>query len=248
MDSLVQMMAENQSPLLKVLFNELSYLISNKRLKALISILAKFGSADKNLEVLLGSQALKTLYYAKVTAITSYKGSFEQFHDKYIDKFTRKGKACIEVLQKGLVQSPYAAGFGTFLVQRKRKCEGYLGGLSVETMIGRCRGELKDFDCYRLGRFSDIDQRDFEKIISRDFKANSSAGLAFVEELRKRDAKYPQTAGKVQGLLLKASKGDVSGVKSKLSSDIPKEAIPSITGLRVPEGEIKELEAQPFDY
>lgn len=150
-------MAENQSPLLKVLFNELSHLITNKRLKALISILAKFGSPDKNLEVLLGSQALKTLYFAKVTAITSYKGSFEQFHDKYLDKFTRRGKACIEVLQKGLVQSPYAAGFGTFLVQRKRKCEGYLGGLSVEGMIGKCRGELRDFDCYRLGRFSEVD-------------------------------------------------------------------------------------------
>jgi hypothetical protein len=70
-----------------------------------------------------------------------------------------------------------------------------------------------------------------------------------VEELRKRDAKFSQTAAKVQTLLLKATKGDLSSVKSKLS-DIPKEALPSLTGLDIPEGEIKEsdLRSEPFDY
>ena len=182
-------MAENQSPLLRVILNDLSYLISKPCLKNIIVVLAKVGSPEKNLDVLLHSQALKTLYYEKVRSITSYKHSFEQFHDKYLDKFTRRGKECIEILQKNLVLSPYAAGFGSFLIQRKKKCEGYLGGLSVESMISKCKSELNDFDCYMLGRFTEVDLADTKKTITFDFKTNSQNGLAFAEELRKRDAK-----------------------------------------------------------
>jgi hypothetical protein len=49
--------------------------------------------------------------------------------------------------------------------------------------------------------------------------------------------------------LLRAAKGDLSGFKSKLS-DVPKEALPSIRGLEIPEGEIKasEVNNQPFEY
>lgn len=48
---------------------------------------------------------------------------------------------------------------------------------------------MRDFDCFRLGGFSEIDQRDFMKVAERDFKANSSACVGFIEEMRKRDMK-----------------------------------------------------------
>ena len=48
---------------------------------------------------------------------------------------------------------------------------------------------MKDYDCYRLGRFSEIDQKDFLKVAERDFKANSSNCISFIEELRKKDCK-----------------------------------------------------------
>jgi hypothetical protein len=109
-------MLENEASLLKVLLNELSHLISTTNIKAFISLMAKSSLApEKALETLFASQAFKTLYYTKVKSITAYKGSFEQFYDKYLDRLS-KHKPCIEVIQKYLVQAPYAAGFGTFLI------------------------------------------------------------------------------------------------------------------------------------
>ena len=47
------------------------------------------------------------------------------------------------------------------------------------------------------------------------------------------DGKYEQTDIKVKSLLTKAFKGDLSGVKSKIgSSDIPKEAVTLLSGLK----------------
>ena len=92
------MIIENESPLIKVLLNDLSYLLTTSNIKKLISIMTKTGNIEKNLEVLLHCQAFKTLFYTKVKAITSYKGSFEQFYDKYLDKFCKSNKACLEVL------------------------------------------------------------------------------------------------------------------------------------------------------
>ena len=52
---------------------------------------------------------------------------------------------------------------------------------------------------------------------------------------------------KIQALLLKAFKGDVSGFKSKVgsgSSDIPKEAIPLLAGFSSIEGDSSSIKVQ----
>jgi hypothetical protein len=43
----------------------------------------------KALDLLLQTQTFKQMYVHKVKALTQYKGSFEQFYDKYLDKFSK---------------------------------------------------------------------------------------------------------------------------------------------------------------
>jgi len=58
----------------------------------------------------------------------------------------------------------------------------------LEQLISKCTSDLRDFDCYRLagGVFSEIDQRELEKVIARDYRTNNQAALSFIEELKKR--------------------------------------------------------------
>ena len=46
-------MVENDSPLIKVLVNELSYLLKNANLKKLLKIMARSINASKSLEIIL---------------------------------------------------------------------------------------------------------------------------------------------------------------------------------------------------
>ena len=103
-----------------------------------------------------------------------------------MDKFSRY-KQCIDVLQRHLCTPPYSAGFASFLIQKKRKCEGILSP-SLEQLILKCTSDIRDFDCYRLsgGNFSEIDERELEKIIARDYKTNNQGGLSYLDELKKR--------------------------------------------------------------
>ena len=92
-------MVENESPALKGLLGDISYLLKTAHMKRLISIMTKANgdAAAKGLDALLHSQAFKVMYYSKVKSITKYKGSFEQFYDKFLDKFS-KTKQGVEVL------------------------------------------------------------------------------------------------------------------------------------------------------
>ena len=78
----------------KNLFNDLAYLLKHSHIKKFLTLLTKVkegGNSHKMLEVVLTSTAVKGMYYQKVKggAVGSYKGSFEQFYDKYLDKFSR---------------------------------------------------------------------------------------------------------------------------------------------------------------
>ena len=125
MQSLFQMMLENESSLFTNLLNDFSYLLKTSHIKRLLHLITKLSpdSMPKALSLLLSSTPFKQVYLHKVSSLTSYKSSFEQFFDKYLDKFS-KSKACTEVLTRILSTSPFSAGFASFLIQRKRKCEG----------------------------------------------------------------------------------------------------------------------------
>lgn len=72
--------------------------------------------------------------------------------------------------------------------------------------------------------------------MARDFRVNSQSCLSFIEELRKHDAKVDHMNSKVHQMLLKVTKGDLSGFKSRIgSSDLPKEALSFLNGLDIEE-------------
>jgi hypothetical protein len=105
-----------------------------------------------------------------------------------LDKLT-KYKPCLEVLQRHLCTAPYSAGFGSFLIQKKRKCETLQLSTSLDQLLGACTNELRDFDCYRLtgnGNLTEVDLRELEKVIVRDFKTNNQTAMGYLEALKKR--------------------------------------------------------------
>ena len=55
MQRLLQLMVENESPLLKIIVNDLSHLYKAQHLKKLVGFLAKSTAPEKNLETLLAS-------------------------------------------------------------------------------------------------------------------------------------------------------------------------------------------------
>jgi hypothetical protein len=171
--SLFKLMVDNDSALLKVIVNELSYLLRNKSLKTLISL---FKNADKNqskyLEILLTSKAFKELFYQKVYNGTSYKHGFEQFFENYLDQFA-KNKQSIEVMLKYLSLQPYNASFGLHLIQKYKKCEEMFK-IHPEIIINTCSKDLKEFDVYRLGKITDSDLNDFHQVVSKDIKQSES--------------------------------------------------------------------------
>ncbi len=65
-------------------------------------------------------------------------------------------KPVSECLAKTLVCPPYNVAFGAYLIDHKKDMEGELG-LSIESLIQKCASDMKDFDFWRLGKFSEID-------------------------------------------------------------------------------------------
>lgn len=61
-----------------------------------------------------------------------------------------------------------------------------------------------------MGPFTEIDLKELDKASQRDFKVNSQACLAFIDELRKRETKREAIEKKVLTLLEKAYKGELS--------------------------------------
>ena len=53
--------------------------------------------------------------------------------------------------------------------------------------MGKC--ELRDFDCWRLGRFTEVEAKEMEKIVMREYKSNSQSAMSVIEEMRKKEAK-----------------------------------------------------------
>jgi hypothetical protein len=62
---------------------------------------------------------------------------------------------------------------------------------------------MGDFDFWRLGKFSEIDQKEMEKYVARNFKANTSACNQFIEGLKKMESKRHLFDQKVQTLFQK---------------------------------------------
>lgn len=85
---LFSLMIENESPFLKYLLNDISYLLTSKDLKSFILMLQSSLNPEAQLEILIQSRIFKTLYYQKVKSISKYKSSFEMFFEKYLSKFT----------------------------------------------------------------------------------------------------------------------------------------------------------------
>jgi hypothetical protein len=67
-----------------------------------------------------------------------------------------------------------------------------LGG-DAESLVSACLSDLRNFDCYRVGSFTEIDARELEKCIAKDYKTNSPGMMSLIEELRKRESKREQT-------------------------------------------------------
>lgn len=70
-------------------------------------------------------------------------------------------------------------------------------GRDAESLVSACLSDLRDLDCYKLGSFTEIDERELEKCITKDYKTNSPGMMSFIEELRKRESKREQMEQKI---------------------------------------------------
>lgn len=64
-------------------------------------------------------------------------------------------------------------------------------GLSIENIVSKCANDMRECDFWRLGQFTETDQKELEKQVAKNFKVNDSNCASFVEALKKMELKRP---------------------------------------------------------
>lgn len=116
------LMIENNSPLLKQVFNDLSHLIKSTHVKRIIPLIMRSPESQKLLDLFINSKTFISVYIQKVKWLSSqkYKGSFEFFFEKYFSKFASDPQLKKE-LAKAFSNAPFNLGFGSSLILNYRK-------------------------------------------------------------------------------------------------------------------------------
>eukprot|EP00347_Sterkiella_histriomuscorum_P004381 403360676 len=232
---ILKLMLENESPLIRNLFNELAYLINPKQNQQILSLIIHNSQPQVNIEILLQSQFFKQLYYQKVKGNgdsngKNYKHSFRSFYERYL-KIFESDKQAMEIISKQLSLSPYAAGFGIYVNNNIKEAKDKFGNL--QQIVQTCQKEIRDYDLWKQG---DIKEEEIQEIISnikRVYLQSSDQKplIDFCNSLKSRQLQLSEKIIKsFSSLWASIQNGDQNAIKNKVGLYLPLEDLLNITG------------------
>lgn len=77
--------------------------------------------------------------------------------------------------------------FGFYLIYQKIELEKTLS-ISVEPLILNCLKDMRPFDYWRLGKFTEVDLKEMEKAAVHYFKAGNVACETYIKAIKEMNA------------------------------------------------------------